>query len=38
MLDIAELREIQERPGSSRSFGMSREQNTPRVALRRVHS
>ncbi|MBR0898168.1 hypothetical protein JQ616_24685 [Bradyrhizobium tropiciagri] len=38
MLDIAELREIHERPSSSRSFGMSREQNTPRVALRRVHS
>ena len=37
MLDIAALREIHEPPAASRSFGMSREQNAPRVALRRVH-
>lgn len=37
MLDIAELREIHERPVASRSFSASREQTSPRVALRRLH-
>ncbi|MCC8966168.1 hypothetical protein H8A95_28550 [Bradyrhizobium sp. Pear76] len=37
MLDIAELREIHERSIGSRSFGVSREQTSPRAALRRVH-
>lgn len=37
MLDIAELREIDERSIASRSFGVSREQTSPRAVLRRVH-
>ncbi|ERF84971.1 MULTISPECIES: hypothetical protein [Bradyrhizobium] len=38
MLDIAELREIHERPVASRSFGVSRQQTAPRAALHRGSS
>jgi len=37
LLDIAELREINERPSASRPIRMSCQQNGPSVALRRVH-
>ena len=37
LLDILELREMNERSPASRSIGVSCEQNSPRVALRRSH-